>query len=783
MHDGARMTRTLAGGRSGPADGKDPVCGMQAGPGNAKGGSAEYAGALRFFCSVKCREAFLANPRRYSEGLPAAVAAAPLAPEYVCPMHPQIVRDAPGACPLCGMALEPRTVEPGASTNPELVDMRRRFWVSAALSLPLLVLGMSDLIPGEPLQHAVSPQGLAWAQLLLASPVILWGGFPFFVRGVASVRNKSLNMFSLIALGTGAAFAFSLAATFVPSAFLQVARGHHGGPPLYFEAAAVVTTLVLLGQVLELRARAQTAGAIRALLGLSPKKASRLRSDGSEEEVDLGLVQPGDVLRVRPGEKIPVDGVVLEGQSSVDESMVTGESLPVEKQSASKVTGATLNQRGTFTFRAERVGGDTLLAQIVRQVSRAQRSRAPIQRLADRVATYFVPAVILIALATAGAWAIWGPEPRSAHALVNAVAVLIIACPCALGLATPMSIMVGTGRGAQAGVLVKDAKALELLEKVSVLLLDKTGTLTNGTPKLMSVIPLAPLDETELLRLAASLEQGSEHPLAGAILDAAAARGVSLGEVKNFTSVTGEGVRGVLDEVELALGNEALLQTLGVDSTALEARAEALREDGQSVMLLVRAGKLAGLLGVADPIKTTAPPALRALERDGLRLVMLSGDSQTTALTVARKLGLAEVRAGVTPEGKADAVRELQAKGLLVAMAGDGINDAPALAQADVGIAMGTGTDIAMESADVTLVGGNLEGVLRARKLSRAVLGNIRQNLFFAFIYNLLGIPLAAGVLYPAFGLLLSPMLASAAMSLSSFSVIANALRLRRVEL
>jgi len=661
--------------------------------------------------------------------------------------------------------------------------MQRRFWASLALTVPVFALAMSDVLPGQPVQHALGMRVLTWIQLVLATPVVLWGGRPFFERGWASLANRSLNMFTLIALGTGTAYVYSLVAALAPRIFPASFRGHGGAVAVYFEAAAVITTLVLLGQVLELKARSRTASAIKALLQLAPKTARRLRADGGEEDVPLEQVQAGDRLRVRPGEKVPVDGVVLEGTSSVDESMVTGEPIPAEKSPGSRVTGGTVNGTGSLVMRAERVGRDTLLARIVQMVSEAQRSRAPIQRLADVVAGYFVPAVVLTAVVTFTIWATVGPEPRLAHALVNAVAVLIIACPCALGLATPMSIMVGTGRGALAGVLIKNAEALEVLEKVDTLVVDKTGTLTEGKPRLTSVVVASGGDEGELVRLAASLERASEHPLAAAIVAGAAERGVTLAEAKEFQSVTGKGVRGMVDARAVALGTRALLEELGVAVGGLAESAEALRRDGQTVVFVAVDGKAAGLVGVADPIKASTPEAIRLLHADGVRLVMLTGDSRTTAEAVARKLGIDQVMAEVLPEQKGEVVKKLQREGRVVAMAGDGVNDAPALAQAQVGIAMGTGTDVAMESAGVTLVKGDLRGIARARRLSRATMRNIRQNLFFAFVYNTLGVPIAAGVLYPFFGLLLSPMIAAAAMTFSSVSVISNALRLRRVAL
>ncbi len=761
----------------------DPVCGMKVNPEAPKGGTYEYQGRTYFFCNPKCREKFRAEPQKYLAPKQGEPPAGPPGAEYVCPMHPEVVRDAPGSCPICGMALEPRTVAAEEAPDPELLSMTRRFWVSLALTVPVIVLGMSDVLPGQPVQRLLSPGAMTWVQLVLASPVVLWGGWPFFQRGWASVRSWHLNMFTLIALGTGAAYLFSVFATLFPGALPHAFRGHEGTVPVYFEAAAAITTLVLLGQVLELRARRATTGALRALLSLAPATARRVREDGQEEDIPLAHVHPGDRLRVRPGEKVPVDGVVLEGESAVDESMVTGESLPVEKAPNAKVTGGTVNGTGSLIMHAERVGRDTLLARIVQRVSEAQRTRAPIQRLADKVSSIFVPTVIAVAVITALIWGLWGPEPRLAYALVNAVAVLIIACPCALGLATPISVVVGTGRGAQVGVLIRDAAALERLEKVDTLVVDKTGTLTEGKPRLMSVVPAAGFEEARLLRLAASLERGSEHPLAAAIVTGAQERGVVLAPVQDFRSLTGKGVMGRVDGAAVALGNAALLAALEVEAGALAERTEALRREGQTVVFVVVEGKPAGVIGVADPIKLSTPEALRLLRREGLRVVMLTGDSRTTAEAVARKLGIDEVVAEVLPEAKGDVVKKLQAEGRVVAMAGDGVNDAPALAQADVGIAMGTGTDIAMESAGVTLVKGDLIGIARARKLSQGTLRNIRQNLFFAFIYNTLGVPLAAGVLFPVFGLLLSPMFASAAMSLSSVSVISNALRLRRLSL
>src|SRR5919109_1977412 len=703
--------------------------------------------------------------------------------QYVCPMHPEIVRDEPGSCPICGMALEPRTVTLEEEANPELVDMTRRFWISVALTAPIFFLAMSDMIPGQPIQRLVHSKLLNWFQLVLATPVVLWGGWPFFQRGWASIVHRSLNMFTLIAIGVGTAYIYSLAATLFPDAFPHSFRSHGGEVGVYFDAAAVITTLVLLGQVLELRARSKTSRAIKALLGLAPKTARLIRDDGSDEDVPLDRVKPGDRLRVRPGEKVPVDGVVVEGTTSVDESMITGEPIPVEKTKGGKVTGGTVNGTGSFIMRAERVGSETLLAQIVGMVSEAQRSRAPIQRLADVVAAYFVPAVVVTAVVTFIIWSFVGPEPAMAYALLNAVGVLIIACPCALGLATPMSIMVGTGRGATAGVLVKNAEALEVLEKVDTLVMDKTGTLTEGKPRLTSVVAMPGRDEAALLRLAASLERGSEHPLAAAIVEGANARGVEPVQAQGFRAITGKGVTGTVGGNSVALGNRALLEELHIDAGDLRERAEGLRRDGQTVMFVVIGGQAAGLLGVADPMKESAVEAVDLLHREGMRIMMLTGDSRTTAEAVARRLGIDAVEAEILPERKVEVVKRLQAEGRIVAMAGDGINDAPALAQAHVGIAMGTGTDVAIESAGVTLVKGDLRAIARARRLSRATMRNIRQNLFLAFVYNAVGVPVAAGVLYPVIGLLVSPIWASAAMTFSSVSVIGNALRLRRVYL
>ncbi len=799
---------------------RDPVCGMDVAPDHVAG-TAEYEGQKYYFCSTSCVIKFKADPQKYLQpekadkqkaGQDNAEYTCPMDPEirqigpdscpkcgmalepvnvtapvtrteWTCPMHPEIVRSEPGSCPICGMALEPRmvTVE---KDNPELRSMTRRFWASVALTSPILALMISEMLPGKPLQAWLGPKALLWVQFILATPIVLWGGWPFFVRGWQSVVNRHLNMFTLIALGTGAAYLYSVAATLFPGIFPESFRDHHTGAlAVYFEPAAVIITLVLLGQVLELRARSQTSSAIRALLGLAPKTARAIRPDRTEEDIPLENVKAGDRLRVRPGEKVPVDGIVREGLSAVDESMVTGEPVPVEKEAGSKVTGGTVNSTGSLVMEAERVGSDTLLAQIVRMVGEAQRSRAPIQRLADAVAGWFVPLVIVIAVLTAVAWGVYGPEPRLAYALVNAVAVLIIACPCALGLVTPMSIMVGTGLGAQAGVLVRNAEALEVMEKVDTLVVDKTGTLTEGKPKLATVVPAEAYDEPTLLRLAAAVEQASEHPLAAAIVRGARERNVEILRTEDFRSITGKGATAKVDDHTVTIGNARLLQDLSVNAGALTDVADKLRAEGQTVMFLAIDGKPAGLIGVADPIKESTAEAIKGLHAERIRIVMLTGDNRRTAESVARKLGIDQVEADVLPDQKAEVVKRLQAEGHVVAMAGDGINDAPALAQANVGIAMGTGTDVAIESASMTLIKGDLRGILRARRLSQATMRNIRQNLFFAFIYNALGVPIAAGVLYPFFGILLSPMIASAAMTFSSVSVIGNALRLRRVEL
>jgi Cu+-exporting ATPase len=762
----------------------DPVCRMDVTPGDAAGGRAEHAGTTYWFCNPSCRERFIANPARYldpPEPAPVTPGSGADTRVYTCPMDPEVRQVGPGSCPKCGMALEPVEVSADEGPSHELVDMTRRFWVSLALTVPVLGLAMGEMVLPA-LVTALGPSAWLWMQLILAAPVVLWGGWPFFVRGWRSLVTRNLNMFTLIALGTGAAFGYSVFAVLFPDAIPHAMR-HGGVLPVYFEAAAVITTLVLLGQVLELRARSATSGAIRALLGLQPKTARRLGQDGTEEDVPLEHVAVGDRLRVRPGERVPVDGVVLEGRSAVDEALVTGEPIPVEKEPGGRVTGGTVNGTGGFVMRADRVGAATLLAQIVRMVGEAQRSRAPIQRLADQVSGWFVPAVVAVAALTAVAWGLFGPEPRLAYALVNSVAVLIIACPCALGLATPMSIMVATGRGALAGVLIKHAEALETLHKVDTLLVDKTGTLTEGKPRLVAVVATDDLGDAEILALAAGLERGSEHPLAAAILAGAAARGVAPAPVDAFRSLTGRGVIGQAAGRRVALGNARLLEELGIDAGELGKRAEALREEGQTVVFLIAGDAVAGLLGAADPIKTSARQAIRDLQGEGLRVVMVTGDSVATARAVARTLGLDDVSAEILPERKAEIVRHLRAEGRVVAMAGDGVNDAPALAAADVGIAMGTGTDVAMESAGITLVRGDLGGIARARRLSRVTMRNIRQNLVWAFVYNLLGVPIAAGVLYPFIGLLLSPILASAAMSLSSVSVISNALRLRRAPL
>jgi P-type Cu+ transporter len=826
---------------------KDPVCGMSVDPAKAAA-SVEYESKLYHFCSRGCAEKFKADSQRYlspsyktggkgamvqlgakpgrivpasstaeksgaitfAPELPPPVTAyvCPMDPEvrqeqpgacpkcgmalepelpsaatknlWTCPMHPEIVRDTPGACPICGMALEPKTVTAAQEENPELRDMVRRFWTSVLLGVPLVAYAMLRMVP---LAHALTPRVGTWLELALATPIVFWCGWPFFQRGWASVKFRSPNMFTLIAMGVGVAYVYSAVATIAPGIFPEAMRGIHGQPEVYFEAAAAIVALVLLGQVLELRARSRTSSAIRALLDLSPKLARIMRDDGSEYDVPLDQVEVGDKLRVRPGEKIPTDGIVLNGLSSVDESMVTGESIPAEKGSGDKVIGATVNGTGWLLMRAERVGSETMLAQIVRMVSQAQRSRAPIQKLADRVAAWFVPTVLAVAVITFIVWFTMGPEPRLAHAIINAVAVLIIACPCALGLATPMAIMVGTGRGAHAGILIKNAEALETLQKTDTLVLDKTGTLTRGKPELMVVVAVGGETEESVVRLVASLERGSEHPLAAAIVEAAESNGIHLIPQDGFRSLTGRGVVGTVGGHEVAAGNESLLQELGIDIAELNAPGERMRGDGQTVVFAGVDGRAIGLLGIADPVKPEAAEAVRDLRREGLRVVMLTGDNETTASAVARQVGISDFEGGVLPDHKADVVKKLQQQGSVVAMAGDGINDAPALAQAQVGIAMGTGTDVAIESAGITLLKGDLAALVRARRLSRAVMRNIKQNLFFAFIYNALGVPVAAGILYPRFGILLSPIIAAAAMSFSSVSVISNALRLRSVKL
>ncbi len=768
----------------GPAHGTtvDPVCGMLVDPATARH-KIEHDGQTFYFCSERCRAKFADDPAKYVHG---TVQQAPRAdvPEgtiYTCPMHPQIRQVGPGNCPICGMALEPELATAETGPNPELIDMTRRFWVGLALSIPVVILEMGGHLIGE---HGWIDQSLSnWIQLVLATPVVLWAGWPFFVRGWQSVLTRNLNMFTLIAMGTGVAWVYSVVATFVPGVFPATFRGHDGAVAVYFEAAAVITVLVLLGQVLELRAREATSGAIRALLDLAPKTARRIRADGTDEEIQIAVLQPGDRLRVRPGEKVPVDGEIVEGRSSLDESMVTGESMPVSKEVGGKVIAGTLNRSGGFIMRAEKVGSDTMLSQIVQMVAQAQRSRAPIQRLADQVAGWFVPAVIVVAIAAFAVWALYGPEPRFAFGLVAAVSVLIIACPCALGLATPMSIMVGVGRGAHMGVLIKNAEALERMERVDTLVVDKTGTLTEGKPKVVAVVPVQGITDTEVLRLAASVERASEHPLADAIVNEAKDRGIQAPDVQDFDSPVGKGALGTVEGKKVLLGNAAFMRSQGVDTSAMESEAERQRGEGATVINMAVDGKLAGILAIADPVKQSTPGALRDLAAEGVKVIMLTGDNRTTAQAVARRLGIADVEAEVLPDQKSAVVTKLQKQGRIVAMAGDGVNDAPALAAAEVGIAMGTGTDVAMESAGVTLLKGDLNGIVRARRLSRATMRNIRQNLFFAFAYNAAGIPIAAGVLYPSLGLLLSPIVAAAAMALSSVSVVGNALRLRTVRI
>ena len=799
----------------------DPVCGMQVDP--AKAPSVAYQGTQLYFCCQGCATKFQAEPTKYLRPkqqvasiqareieVPNSDYTCPMHPEvhksgpgscpkcgmaldpstikmsasrtaYTCPMHPEIVRDQPGNCPICGMALEPRDVTVDTA-NPELVDMTRRFWAGVALTLPLLAVMVSDILPSHPIEHLLSGALLGWIEFALATPVVLWAGWPFFERGWDSVVHRSPNMFTLIAIGAGSAYLYSVAAVVAPGIFPATFRDMSGNLALYFEAASVITVLVLLGQVLELKARSQTNSAIKALLGLAPKTARRISADGNETDVALSEIQVGDLIRVRPGEKVPTDGSVTEGRSPIDESMVSGEPIPVEKTTESKVVGGTINGTGSFVMKAERIGADTLLAQIVKMVSEAQRTRAPIQRLADRVASYFVPAVLASSAITFAVWAIFGPQPHYAHAIVNAVAVLIIACPCALGLATPMSIMVGTGRGAGAGILIRNAEALEIFEKVDTLVVDKTGTLTEGKPRLTEVIPAEGFNEQQILQSVASLEKASEHPLAAAIIAGAKEKSIGLVTVEHFQSVTGKGVTGTSQGKRIGIGNAALMQDLGAKSDSLKGRAESLQKEGQTVMFIAIDGRFAGIIAVADPIKDSALEAIKELKESGIKVVMVTGDNHTTAAAVAQKLGI-DFEADVLPEKKAEVVKKLQAQGAIVAMAGDGVNDAPALAQAHVGIAMGTGTDVAMETGGITLVKGDLRGILKARRLSQHTMSNIRQNLFFAFIYNALGVPLAAGVLYPVFGLLLNPMIAAAAMSFSSVSVIANALRLRTSKL
>ncbi|MGB8019274.1 MAG: heavy metal translocating P-type ATPase [Pseudolabrys sp.] len=757
----------------------DPVCSMTVDPHTAKH-RADYHGHPYYFCSAGCRTKFVNGPQKYLD----AREPEPVAEDsvYTCPMHPQIRQVGPGSCPICGMALEPELAGSDIGPNPELIDMSRRFWIGIALTVPIFVLEMGSHIAGA---HSwVDPNLSNYVQFAFATPVVLWAGWPFFVRGWQSLVTRNLNMFTLIAMGTGVAYAYSLIATFAPGLFPQAFRGGHGGAPAtYFEAASVITVLVLMGQVLELRAREATSGAIRALLGLAPKTARRVKDDDSDEDVSLDEIHAGDRLRVRPGDKVPVDGVIIEGRSAIDESMITGESMPVTRQKDSRVIGGTINKSGSFIMRADKVGRETLLSQIVQMVASAQRSRAPIQRLADQVSAWFVPAVIAAAIAAFGAWAMFGPEPRFSCALVAAVSVLIIACPCALGLATPMSIMLGVGRGAQAGVLIKNAEALERMEKIDTLVIDKTGTLTEGRPKVASVLPAPGFDEAQVLKLAASVERGSEHPLAAAIVAAAAERKLELATASDFDSPAGKGVTGTVEGKKIALGNARFLSELNIDTSAVREEAERLRSDGATAVFLAVDGKTAGVIAVADPIKQTTPEALRALAEAGIRVVMLTGDNRTTAQAAARRLGIAEVEAEVLPGQKSAVVEKLRREGRVVAMAGDGVNDAPALAAAEVGIAMGTGSDVAIESAGITLLKGDLTGIVKARSLSAAVMRNIRQNLFFAFLYNALGVPVAAGVLYPALGLLLSPIVSAAAMALSSVSVIGNALRLRGTKL
>ncbi|OKO72516.1 haloacid dehalogenase [Bradyrhizobium sp. NAS80.1] len=758
----------------------DPVCGMTVDPATSKH-RFDHHGETFHFCSAGCSTKFAADPAKYLAKDKAPEPEMPAGTIYTCPMHPEIRQVGPGSCPICGMALEPEVASLDTGPNPELADMTRRFWIGGALALPAVVLEMGGHLAGP--HNWIDPTLSNWIQLVFATPVVLWAGWPFLVRGWQSLLTRNLNMFTLIAMGTGVAYVYSLIGTIAPQIFPATFRGHEGAVSVYFEAAAVITVLVLLGQVLELRARDATSGAIKALLQLAPKTARRVDAHGNEHEVEIDSLHAGDSLRVRPGEKVPVDGIILEGRSSLDESLVTGESMPVTKETGAKVIAGTLNQSGSFIMRADKVGRETLLSQIVQMVADAQRSRAPIQRLADQVAGWFVPTVIAVAIVAFAAWSWFGPEPRLAFGLVAAVSVLIIACPCALGLATPMSIMVGVGRGAQAGVLIKNAEALERMEKIDTLVVDKTGTLTEGKPKVVAIVPAAGFAEDDILRMAASVERASEHPLADAIVRAAKEKQLALGQVEHFDSPTGKGATGNVDGKSIVLGNAKYLRSIGIDTTALDAEAERLRQDGATVINMAVDNKLSGLFAIADPVKASTPEALKALAAEGIKVIMLTGDNRTTAEAVARRLGIADVEAEVLPDQKSAVVTKLQKAGRSVAMAGDGVNDAPALAAAEVGIAMGTGTDVAMESAGVTLLKGDLTGIVRARKLSQATMSNIRQNLFFAFIYNAAGIPIAAGILYPTFGVLLSPIIAAAAMALSSVSVVGNALRLRATRL
>ncbi|MHC4714148.1 MAG: heavy metal translocating P-type ATPase [Planctomycetota bacterium] len=762
---------------------RDPVCGMKVDVRSTEY-RYEYAGKTWVFCGPHCLAQFRERPEKFlAPETPAAGRVEPAGVVYTCPMHPEIEQEGPGDCPMCGMALEPKSGASEGEQAPELADMRRRFAISVVLTLPVFVVAMGDMIPGRPFERVTSPRVLRWAQLALSTPVVLWCGWPFLIRACRSIANRSLNMFTLIGLGVTAAYAYSVIATVLPGLFPASFRDGAGEVSVYFEAAAAIVTLVLLGQILELKARSKTGSAIKALLGLAPRTARRVEANGTEQDVPLDRVRPGDRLRIRPGEKVPVDGIVLEGTSSVDESMITGESIPVEKSPGERVIGATVNGTGSLIMEAERVGAETLLSRIVEMVAEAQRSRAPIQKLADVVASLFVPAVVGASVLTFIVWGLFGPEPRMAHALVNAVAVLIIACPCALGLATPISIMVATGRGATLGALFRNAEAIEVMRKVDTLVVDKTGTLTEGRPTLVAIEPADGFDVTRLLRLSGSLERGSEHPLAEAVVGGAISRGIDLAPADGFESMTGRGVIGKVDGLEVALGNRKLMDEMKIDVEFLGEKSERMRAEGQTVVFVAANRKAAGLIGVADTIKSGTPRAIQELHDEGLRIVMVTGDNRTTANAVAGKLGIDEVMAEVMPDQKVAAVRNLQGQGRMVAMAGDGINDAPALAQAHVGIAMGTGTDVAMESAGVTLVKGDLRGIVRARRLSRATMRNIKQNLFFAFVYNMLGVPVAAGVLYPILGILLSPMIAAAAMSFSSVSVVGNALRLRRAPL